>query len=375
MGAPVFHWFLPSAGDGREVGSVTAVQQRSRSSIARSASIDYIAQVARAAEAAGFDAVLTPTGVGCEEPWLLCSALVPLTRRLQFIVAFRPAFVAPAWAAHQAATFQRLSGSRLLVNIVTGGDSVEQRALGDFLDHDQRYDRTDEFLTIFRRLWSESNLDFEGAHYRIEGGGLRLLAEPPPIYFGGASAAAERVAAEQADVYLTWGEPPALVAPRVQRMRELASGRGRHLRFGIRLHVISRDTAREAWREADRLLAGMDADSIAAAQARFARMDSVGQARMTNLHGGRRGRLEIAPNLWAGIGLVREGAATALVGSHEEVAERIEEYQALGFDEFIFSGYPHLEEAYRFGECVRPLFDAVEGPSDEDVLVEPVAAG
>src|SRR4051794_19676973 len=271
-----------------------------------------------------------------------------------------PGFVLPTLAAQQAATFQRLSGGRLRLNIVTGGDPVEQRAYGDFLDHDERYARTAEFLEVLRRCWPGDRFDFAGEHVQVEGAGLtHPLDETPPIYLGGASHAAEEVTARWVDRYLMWGEPPAMAAPRIDRVRAKAAALGREMRFGIRLHVVSRDTEEEAWAEADRMLAGMPAHAIAETQARCARMDSVGQARMTSLHGGTVGdgarSLEIAPNLWAGIGLVREGAATALVGSHEQVAERIAEYAAVGLDEFILSGYPHLEEAWRVGEEVLPL--------------------
>jgi alkanesulfonate monooxygenase len=207
-------------------------------------------------------------------------------------------------------------------------------------------------------MWDGEPFDHHGSHYEVEAGQLRLDAPRPPLYFGGASPAAERVAARRADVYLSWGELPAAVAERIDRIRTLADQAGREIRFGVRLHVISRDTTHEAWREADRLLDVMDPVAIADAQARFARMDSVAQAAMTALHGGSRDALSVAPNLWAGIGLVREGAATALVGSHEEVAERLDEYHRLGCDEFVLSGYPHLEEAYRVGECVLPLVAA-----------------
>jgi alkanesulfonate monooxygenase len=258
-----------------------------------------------------------------------------------------------------AATYQRLSGGRLLMNVVTGGDSSEQRRFGDWLDHDARYDRTDEFLQVLRGAWSSRSFDFTGEHYRVEGATTSRPPDPiPPLYFGGASAAAERVAARRVDVYLAWGEPPAMVAERLDRMRLLAAEEGRTLRFGIRLHVITRDRAGAAWDEAARLLDAMGPEAIAAAQKAYAATESVGQQRMASLHGGRRDGLEISPNLWAGMGLVRGGAGTALVGSHEEVAERIEEYAALGFDEFILSGQPHLEEAYWFGEGVTPLLRA-----------------
>src|SRR6476620_868193 len=180
----------------------------------------------------------------------------------------------------------------------------------------------------------------------------------PRIYFGGASAAAERIAARHVDVYLAWGEPPDMVRERVTRMQSRAAAEGRTLDFGIRFHVIARPTADEAWAVADALLAHMEPDAIAAAQRDFAATQSVGQARMASLHGGDPSRLVVYPNVWAGIGMVRGGVGTALVGSYEEVADRIVEYHELGFSEFILSGYPHLEEAYWFGEGVMPILRA-----------------
>jgi alkanesulfonate monooxygenase len=176
----------------------------------------------------------------------------------------------------------------------------------------------------------------------------------PDVYLGGSSPQAVDVAARHADVYLTWGEPPAQVAEKVEAVRDAAAAVGRQLRFGIRLHVIARDTSEEAWAEADRLLAGLSPEAIAHAQDVQRASQSEGQRRMTALHNGRTDALEVAPNLWAGVGLVRGGAGTALVGSHGEVADRIAEYHDLGIEEFIFSGYPHLEEAYRVGEGVLP---------------------
>jgi alkanesulfonate monooxygenase len=357
-----FHWFLPTRGDGRNVAPATTDRGSDPGALRRPPTLEYLGSVAHAAEQSGFAAVLTPTGSGCLDAWVVCSALAAVTERLEFLVAFRPGFVLPTLAAQQAATFQQLTGGRLRLNVVTGGDPVEQRAYGDFLDHDARYARTVEFLEVLRRSCEGTPFDFAGEHVRVEGGGLVTPGTPPPIYLGGASRPAEDVSARLVDTYLTWGEPPSLVAARVDRVREKAAGAGRELHFGIRLHVISRDTPEEAWAEADRMLAGMSPGMIAATQERFARMDSVGQARMAALHGGAAPdgarSLEVAPKLWAGIGLVREGAATALVGSHEQVAERIEEYARIGFDEFILSGYPHLEEAWRVGEDVLPLLAA-----------------
>ncbi|MGW4466588.1 LLM class flavin-dependent oxidoreductase [Micromonospora sp. NPDC004704] len=349
-----FHWFLPTSGDGHQVGAATVRAGAARHD--RVASVDYLSQVARAAEESGFTAALTPVGSGCPDPWIVCAAVARHTTRLRLLVAVRAGFALPTLLAQQAEAFQAISDGRLAINIVTGGDPAEQRAYGDFLDHDARYARTAEALEVLRLAWQGTPFDYSGEHYRIERGGLSTpLAEPPPIYFGGASPAAEAVAARLADVYLMWGEPPTVIGERVSRIRRLAAEHGRVLRTGLRLHVIARESADEAWAEADRLLAGMDPARIAAAQARFARMDSVGQARMAALNAGTTGGLTIAPNLWAGVGLVREGAGTALVGSYAEVAARLDEYAALGVDEFVLSAWPHLEEAYRVGREVLPL--------------------
>jgi alkanesulfonate monooxygenase len=353
-----FHWFLPTTGDGHDVRTAIMNTDVHRPSD-RPGSVRYLSQVARAAEDTGFEAALTPVGAGCPDPWIVCTAVAQHTERLKLLVAFRPGFTLPTLLAQQAQAFQEISGGRLLLNVVTGGNPVEQRAYGDFLDHDARYARTAEFLDVLRRTWSGDRFDFHGDHYHVEGGGLAdPLLDPPDIYFGGASPAAERVAATHVDVALMWGEPPAAIAERAARLRALAAAEGREIRLGIRLHVIARDTAEEAWSEAERLLAGMDPARIEAAQRRFARYDSTGQNRMTVLHGGKRldtRSLEVSPGLWAGVGLVREGAGTALVGSYGDVAELIHEYARHGIDEFILSGWPHLEEAYRVGEYVLPL--------------------
>lgn len=359
------HWFLPTTGDARSVADFFPDPAKRKSgSGSRPAHIGYLTQIAQAADRLGFAGVLTPTGVQCEDAWLISAALAMETERLKYIVAFRPGFVLPTLAAQMAATLQRVSDGRALVNIVIGGDPVEQRVYGDFLSHDERYERADEFLEVLRGSWGPEPFDFSGKHFQVERARFPQPLVPggeganaaPLIYFGGASPAAEQVAAKHADVYLLWGEPPAWVAERVERMRGLAAVHGRELRFGIRLHVIAREREDDAWAEAERLLAAMPQEQIEIAQERFAKQESVGQQRMVALHNGKLDMeaLTVAPNLWAGIGLVRGGAGTALVGSYDSVAERIREYASLGLDTFILSGYPHLEEAYVVGEEVLP---------------------
>ncbi len=371
------HWFLPTNGDshtdlslGNAVGAHGARIDDAATN-ARKGDLAYMSQVARAAESLGFEAALTPTSSWCEEAWVITAALTQLTRDFKYLVAFRPGLLSPTLAAQAAATYQRVSGDRLLLNVVVGGDAVEQRRYGDTIGKDSRYARADEFLAIVRELWSGEEVNFSGEWYEIEG--ARLLDPPswPTVYLGGSSAAAVEVAARRADFFLTWGEPPEAVAAKLDAVREAADLEGRELGFGIRLHVITRDTPAEAWGVAERMLANLSDEQIAKAQSIQSVSESEGQRRMTELHGGRTDHLEVAPNLWAGIGLVRGGAGTALVGSHEEVADRIAEYHDLGIDEFILSGYPHLEEAYRVGEGLMPVLRARGLVVDREGVLDP----
>ena len=344
-------WFLPTHGDGRYLGT---------SAGGREVNYNYLRQIAQAADQLGYYGVLLPTGRSCEDSWVVASAVAPSTERLRYLVAVRPGLQSPTVAARMTATLDRLTNGRLLINVVTGGDPVENKGDGIFLDHDERYEVTREFMSVYNDLLAGKTVNVEGKHIRIEDG--RLLFKPvqsprPPLFFGGSSDAGIGVAVDSVDKYLTWGEPPAQVAEKVNRVKEAASKRGRTLSFGIRLHVIVRETNEKAWQAADELIKHVTDDTVASAQKIFARMDSVGQRRMMQLHGGRRDKLEISPNLWAGVGLVRGGAGTALVGDSETVAARIREYQDVGIDTFILSGYPHLEEAYRFAELVFPHLD------------------
>ena len=346
-------WFIPTHGDSRYLGT---------SQGARPVDADYLRQVAVAADTLGYDGVLLPTGRSCEDAWVVASSLISVTQKLKFLVAIRPGLSTPGLAVRMASTFDRLSNGRLLINVVTGGDQGELEADGLFADHAKRYEISDEFIKVWRATLAgeggAAGYDFEGKHIQVKG--AKTLYPPvqkpyPPLYFGGSSEPAHALAAEQMDVYLTWGEPPAAVAEKIADIRARAAKHGRTVRFGIRLHVIVRETNEAAWRAADELISHLDDDIIAKAQAAFGKMDSVGQQRMAALHGGRRDKLEVSPNLWAGVGLVRGGAGTALVGDGPTVVARMQEYADLGIDTFIFSGYPHLEESYRFAELVFPL--------------------
>jgi alkanesulfonate monooxygenase len=342
-------WFIPTFGDGRYLASAHG---------ARDTNFSYVRQIAQAVDELGYYGALLPTGRTCDDPWIVAAALIPLTRRMRFLVAIRPGLMSPTISARMVATFDRYSDGRLLLNVVTGGDPVELAGDGLHLKHEERYALTDEFLSIFRRVLAGEAVDHAGKYLDVHDAKLYRsgVQKPyPEIWFGGSSTAGHQVAAEHVDVYLSWGEPPADVASKLAEVRSLAAARGRTLRFGLRVHVIVRETEGEAWGAADDLVRYVTDESISAAQKSFARFDSVGQRRMAQLHGGRRESLEISPNLWAGVGLVRGGAGTALVGNPETVAARLREYASLGIDTFILSGYPHLEEAYRVAELLFPL--------------------
>jgi alkanesulfonate monooxygenase len=354
--------FLPTSGDTRYLG---------KSESGRPATNQYMRQIAVAAESLGYDGLLIPTGSSCLDPWVTAASLVPVTSRIKLLVALRTSVSSPTVTARQAASLDQALGGRLLLNVVPGGDAAELAAEGVYLKHDERYEAADEFLTVWRRVLQGETVDFEGKHINVKRAQnfFPSVQKPyPPLYFGGSSPVAHELAAKHVDTYLTWGEPPAAVGEKIADVRARAAKYGRTIRFGVRLHVIVRETNKQAWAAANELIQYLDDETIAQAQANYATMDSEGQRRMAVLHGGRRDQLEVSPNLWAGVGLVRGGAGTALVGDPQTVAARLQEYVDLGVDSFVLSGYPHLEEAYRFAELVFPLLPGKQAVTVNEVL-------
>ncbi|SDB91319.1 LLM class flavin-dependent oxidoreductase [Paraburkholderia lycopersici] len=319
--------------------------------------IDYIAQVAKAAELAGFEGALLPTG---PEPWIAAAALARETRRIKFLIAFQATWTLPAYAAQQAGILQNLSHDRLEWNIITGGVPAQQRANGDFLEHDLRYKRTGEFLDVVRGLWENERFSYNGEIYKIEDGALHpaLRRERRPgIYFSGFSEPALEVASRHADVYLNWAEPIDKLKPHIARVRDLAAQNGRAIRFGIRIDLLARETEEAAWAEARRQYGFIDGNTANALKRVNGGSDSVGAARQTAYHA-KAHRFEdliLGPNLWAGFGLAKPGPAVGLVGNYQNVAERLSEFRDAGISTFILAGNPHLEEALRIGQEVLPL--------------------
>jgi alkanesulfonate monooxygenase len=376
MMAVEFFWRIPTQGDGRSVGMAgwnrgdwtTSTPRHIAPDFRRevkdqSSYYDYLAQVARAAELSGFDGALVPSAWNSEEPFLLSILLAQQTTSFRLLPAFQPAFMEPVYAAKMAATFQRISKGRLEWNVISGGSPAAQKAHGDFLPHDERYDRTGEFLDVIAALWSGKPVRHYGKFYQVENEGLAAPlsgVRKPGIYFSGASDAGLAVAAKHADVYLMWLEPLDAVRKSIERLDALASAYERRPRYGIRVDIFARETEAEAWADARRLWDGLE--SSAAHLGRHLTSskggDSVGAERQAALRPSGAKRFEdyiISPNLWAGLGLIRPGPTIGIFGSYQQVAERLNEYIEAGVDHFILAANPHLEEAYRVGEEVLPL--------------------
>ena len=255
-----FYWFIPVGGDGSYLG--TEIDHRP-------AEFPYLKEIAQAVDRLGFSGVLIPTGKGCNDPWTIAAALAPLTRQLRFLVALRPGVASPTFVARQTAALDRISEGRALVNVVSGGNPAELAGDGIFLSHDERYVQAAEFLGVYRRLLAGETMDFSGAYVRVKGAQLNFLPVQrplPPLWFGGFSEPALEVAAEHVDTYLTWGEPLDQVANKLEVVRKRARPRGRTVKFGLRIHVIVRETEAEAWLAADKLISHLSDNAVAAAQ-------------------------------------------------------------------------------------------------------------
>ena len=321
-------------------------------------SLDTLTSHARALEEHGWGGALLGTGWGRPDTFTVATALAARTTTFQPLIAVRPGYWRPANFASAAATLDQLSGGRVLVNIVSGKDSLA--AYGDSEgDQSQRYARTKEFLRLVRRLWTEEEITFTGEHFQVTGSTLaqrpmiRGERRHPTLYFGGASEAAERVAATEADVQLFWGEPLDGVRERIERLEELSARLGREhrpLEFGLRITTLVRDTTEQAWTDAEAKVAQM-----AAAGGRDPlRVPAVGQQRLLDL--ATRGEV-LDDNLYTAPGRYGGGGAgtTWLVGSPEDVAKSLRRYQELGITHFVLSDTPYLEEIKRQGEQLLPL--------------------
>ena len=338
-------WFCQLAADSEFLGG----------GVVRRPTLPYLSSLVETAAEMGFASLLTATNYHAEhDAWTASVATLARTQGAGLLVAVRPGMFHPAIFAKMVATAAALFPGRVQINVVTGSNPAENAMYGDTEPHDARYARTHEFVQLVRRLWTEARVDHDGAFYQTRGAVLEPKPNPPvPIYVGGHSAPAQQLAAELADVYLVWADTHDGVAARLATMREAERAAGRHVRWGLRCHVVVRETEAEAWLAAERLISRIDPAVTAAFMAAAGRADSEGQQRQVALASG--SSLVVEDNLWAGVGLARTGVGLAIVGDPAQVAAKLRAYQSLGISTFILSGYPHLEECRRFGELVMPL--------------------
>lgn len=351
---PKFDWFIPIDGDGKWAGTVTAE---------RPPTFDYLRKVVETAEALDFHSLLIPTrfanGLFSEEAplaetWTTATALAAVTQRIRFLVAVRPGFITLGLFAQMAAALDQISGGRVDINIVPGGIQNDLERLGEVSDQATRYERAEEFIDACRTLWSNAGpVTYQGQFYNLDGAFCSPSPQNggPKFYLGGVSERAMGLSARQADVHLGWIEPIAETAQRLDALKEQFKKSGRQPVFGIRSHLVVRDTEEAAWHAANELIAHADPRVKAQRQSAVQGTSMVGvqaQAREAPNH-------RLAPHLWNGLSEVRVNCGSALVGTPEQVSDELLAYWRLGLDEFILSGFPHVEECQRTAEQLLPL--------------------
>ena len=348
---PLFHWFIPIDGDGTRLGTPQAEQPPD---------FDYLTRVVQTAEAEGFHGLLIPTrfvnglfdeGAPLMETWTTATALAAVTDQIRFLIAVRPGFIAAGLLAKMVATLDQISRGRVDINIVPGGIRHDFERLGVDSDHAGRYEQAEELMRACRALWTGGVTDFAGRYVTLRG--ARCVPGPfgsPRFYQGGASPRAEALAARQADVYLLWIEPLEQIAARIERVRAAYAARGRVPAFGLRTHLVVRDDPDEAWEAARRLIAEADPEVLRQRQVvAIGGQSTVG----ADAESHRLGR-----HLWNGLSTVRVNCGSAIVGTPQQAAQELYAYWKLGIDEFILSGFPHVEESIRVRRAVLPRLRA-----------------
>ena len=352
---PLFDWFIPIDGDGAHIGTHRAE---------RPPTFEYLRRVVETAEELGFHSLLIPTrftnglfdeGAPLAETWTTVTALGSVTTRIRFLVAVRPGFISTGLFAQMAATLDQITGGRLDINVVPGGIQGDYERFGDASSHGDRYARSDEFIGACRALWeSPDPVVFKGEYVNLDGatcspGPLRRWAELLPRRSLRSRAGPGRTPVRR---LLDVDRNPRSDGPDTSSERKRSSRRpGRPPSFGLRTHLIARGTEQEAWDAAEELLSRAESGVREQRSRAYAGTPMAGQrtqAREAVEH-------RLGPHLWNGISTVRVNCGTAIVGSYEQVASELLEYWRLGIDEFILSGYPHVEECRRVASEVLPI--------------------
>jgi alkanesulfonate monooxygenase len=369
------HTYLPTAGEVRHVADHPAAAQSSAagtvqrkiadSATSRKATLDYLTQICLGAEHAGIDSILMPISPACEDPVIASAALIARTSRLKFLSAFRPSLLTPVLFAQMISSFQRFSGGRLALNVTPGLPGHVSHRYGTWLDKAQLLEQAGEFLTIMKGAWSGEPFSFEGRYHHVENASVAPPEVLPRIFYAGSSELSMRFAAEHADVYMSYLEPPDMLHERLERARNMAADQGRSLTCAVSFHVIARRTAEEAWAAAAEEMSGVDMSQEALERSVDAISaqgfgNSGARQRLLGALQGDYTRPEIAPNLWIGPMLVRGGTGPGLVGSFEQIADRVAEIYQLGVTECLMTpgATMALEGQYELAENIIPLLRA-----------------
>ncbi|MEM1376312.1 MAG: LLM class flavin-dependent oxidoreductase [Pseudomonadota bacterium] len=339
-------WFAPICSDDYRYLGVPEGDLRS--------SFDHTSEIVKTADALGFRNILCPSSyqVG-QDTWSFVSAMAPLTKNINMLAAIRCGEVHPAMLARAVATVDHVMKGRLTLNVISSPFP------GEDAPSDYRYKRSHEVVEILRQAWTQDEINYDGEIYQLKG----LNTDPvrpyqhnggPLLYFGGYSPDALELCGAQCDVYLMWPEPEELLQQRMQDVHARAEAHGRTLDYGLRVHMIVRDTEAEAREYADHLVSKLDDDKGAEIRGRALDAKNYG----VSLQAANRDKSDddgyVEPNMWTGVGRARSGCGAALVGSVDQVMSKIERYHKMGIRAFIFSGYPHLDECKMFGEKVLP---------------------
>ncbi|MEK4386119.1 LLM class flavin-dependent oxidoreductase [Solibacillus sp. FSL W7-1464] len=370
-----FITMAPTSGDSEYVGNQTSNKgAQTWSGVGvdsdREPSVEYITKVAQAAEKAGFSTLLLPIGGSCVDSLVAASHLTANTKTLNYLIAVRPGSTAPTQLAKQYSSVNYWSNNRVFVNVVTGGAPKELENDGDFLSHTDRYKRTREYIEILKRLFNGETFDYDGEFYTLKGANLPLpVKNAPPIFFGGSSPIAKEVATDVADVYMLWGETLETTKEELETVVKLAKEKNRDLSYSVSFQVVLGDTEEAAFENANKIISQVDPEVLEAKHANTLSNGAVGVSRLHQLMlESKDNNFIIAPNIWAGLTQVLSGNSIALVGTPQQVAERIVEFVDLGFDKVLLRGFPHLEVIEEIGEKVIPLVHEILAKREEQLV-------
>lgn len=370
-----FITMAPTSGDSEYVGNQTSNKgAQTWSGVGvdsdREPSVEYITKVAQAAEKAGFSTLLLPIGGSCVDSLVAASHLTAHTKTLNYLIAVRPGSTAPTQLAKQYSSVNYWTNNRVFVNVVTGGAPKELENDGDFLSHTDRYKRTREYIEILKRLFNGETFDYNGEFYTLKGANLPLpVKNAPPIFFGGSSPIAKEVATDVADVYMLWGETLETTKEELESVVKLAKEKNRELSYSVSFQVVLGETEEAAFENANKIISQVDPEVLEAKHANTVNNGAVGVSRLHQLMlESKDNNFVIAPNIWAGLTQVLSGNSIALVGTPQQVAERIVEFVDLGFDKVLLRGFPHLEVIEEIGEKVIPLVHEILAKREEQLV-------